>query len=126
MNFKVEATEFVQVIRNGREHWLAISTIDISPLDVQVNDSMHPSVGTLVKAHAVALLETESPAIRLQFMNVQMQAGGYDCGLFAVAFATALAFGEPPVQYHFDLEKIHRHLWTALREERCRYFRTAS
>ena len=24
--------------------------------------------------------------------NVEMQAGGYDCGLFAVAFATVLAF----------------------------------
>lgn len=54
-----------------------------------------------MKAQAAALLETEFPAICLQFMNVQMQVGGYDCGLFAVAFATALAFGEPPGHYHY-------------------------
>ena len=35
-------------------------------------------------------------------MDVQMQSGTYDCGLFAVAFATALAFGYNPGQYFFD------------------------
>ena len=75
-------SEFVQVI-SGREHWLTISTIGTSRPDVHVYDSMYPTVGTLVKAQT-AVLHTESPAICLQFMNVQMQAEGYDCGLFAV------------------------------------------
>ena len=111
MNFNVEPAEFVQVIHNGRGHWLTISTIGTSHSDVHVYDSMYPSAGTLVKAQVAALLQTESPALHLQFMNVQMQAGGYDRGLFAVAFATALAFGEPPGQYHYDQEKMRRHLW---------------
>ena len=111
MNFNVEPAEFVQVIHNGRGHWLTISTIGTSHPDVHVYDNMYPSAGTLVKAQVAALLQTESPALHLQFMNVQMQAGGYDCGLFAVAFATALAFGEPPGQYHYDQEKMRRHLW---------------
>ena len=75
-----------------------ISAIGTSRSDVHVYNSMYPKAGTLVKAQTAAILRTESPAICLQFMNVQMQAGGYDCGLFAVAFATALAFGEPPGQ----------------------------
>ena len=112
MNFDIEPSEFVQVIHNGRGHWLTISTIRTSRPDIHVYDSMYPSAGTFVKAQIAALLHTESPAIRLQFMNVQMQAGGYDCGLFAVAFATALAFGEPPGQYHFAQEKMHHHLWS--------------
>ena len=48
--------------------------IGTSHPDVHVYDSMYPSAGTLVKAQTAALLHTESPAIRLQFMNVQMQA----------------------------------------------------
>ena len=111
MNFDIEPAEFVQVIHNGRGHWLTISTIGTSHPDVHVYDSMYPSAGTLVKAQAAALLHTELPEICLQFMNVQMQAGGYACGLFAVAFATALAFGKPPGQYHFDQAKMRRHLW---------------
>ena len=75
-------SEFVQVI-SGREHCLKISTINTSRPDVHVYDSMCPTAGTLVKAQT-AVLHTESPAIYLQFMNVQMQAEGYDCGLFAV------------------------------------------
>ena len=75
-------SEFVQVI-GGRGHWLTISTIGTSRPDVHVYDSMYPTAGTLVKVQT-AVLHTESPAICLQFMNVQMQAEGYDCGLFAV------------------------------------------
>ena len=74
MNFDIEPSEFVQVIHNGRGHWLTISMIGTSHPDVHVYDSMYPSAGTLVKAQTAALLHTESPAIRLQFMNVQMQA----------------------------------------------------
>ena len=35
-------------------------------------------------------------------MNVQMQAGGSDCGLFAIAFATSLCYGQSPGKFHFD------------------------
>ena len=99
MNFIVEPAEFVQVIHNGRGHWLTVSTIGTSHPDIHVYDSMYPSVNTCVKTQIAAILHTESPAIRLQFMAVQKQAGGCDCGLFAVAFATALALGNPPGMY---------------------------
>ena len=80
-------------------------TIGTSHPDVHVYDSMYPTVGSHVKTQTAAILHTVSPAIHMQFMNVQMQAGGYDCSLFTVAFATALAFEEPPCQYHFAQEK---------------------
>ena len=34
--------------------------------------------------------------IELRIMDVQMQAGGSDCRLFAIAFATAIVNGIPP------------------------------
>ena len=122
MNFDIEPSEFVQVIHNGRGHWLTISMIGTSHPDIHVYDSMYPSAGTFVKAQTAALLHTESPTIHLQFMNVQMQAGGHDCGLFAVAFATALAFGEPPGQYHFVQEKMRRHLWSCFERRQISMF----
>ena len=88
-NFDIESAEFAQIIHNGQGHWQTISTIGTSHPDIHVYDSMHPSAGTLVKAQTAALLHTESPVIGLKFMHVQMQAGGYDCSLFAVAFAFA-------------------------------------
>jgi len=41
-----------------------------------------------VKHQIAALLATRSKTIKLSFVDVQKQSGGYDCGLFALAFAT--------------------------------------
>ena len=72
---------------------------------------MYSTTGTHSRAQIAALLHTESPVIPIQFMSVHMQAGGCDCGLFAIAFATALSLGKHPGQYLFDQGKMRRHLW---------------
>ena len=95
MNFNIEPDEFIKILHNGQGHWLAISKIGTSH---PVYDSMYPSAGTLVKAKIVTILHTVYPAITLQFMDVQMQAGGYNCGLFAVAFFVSLALEKSPGQ----------------------------
>ena len=38
----------------------------------------------------------------LQFMDVQMQCGTCYCGLFAIAFTTAIVLGAHPEQLIFD------------------------
>ena len=63
---------------------------------VHVYDSMYASVSTTIKAQVAALLHSTFPSIQLNFMSVQMQSGGTDCGVFAVASATSLALGKPP------------------------------
>ena len=61
--------------------------------EVFVFDSMYASVSTKVKHQIAALLATQSKTIKLSFIDVLKQSGGYDCGLFALAFATALVNG---------------------------------
>ena len=70
-------------MHDGHGHWLTISTVRA---EVYVYDGMYPSVGTYTKKE---ILCTEKMEIKLKIMDVQMQAGGCDCGLFAVAFATS-------------------------------------
>ena len=72
-----------------------------------------------MKKTTTTFLHTESPVIHLQFMNVQMQAGGYDCGLFAVAFATALALGKSPCQFQ---GKMRNHLWKCFEQRKMEIF----
>ena len=55
----------------------------------------------MAKAKIANLLTTEELAINVLFMDVQMQSGGYDCGLFSIAFATALVFGKQPGHFLF-------------------------
>ena len=105
MNFDIELAEFVQIIHNGRGYWLTIS----APILMYM--CMYPSAGTLVRAQTAALLHTESPANRLKFMRFQMQAGGYDFGLFAA-----------PGQFHFEQLKMQHHLWKCFENRKINKF----
>ncbi len=50
----------------------------------------------------------------IECIDVAIQSGTYDCGLYAVAFATALALGEKPELFFFDQSKMWEHLWRCL------------
>ena len=95
MTFTVQPGEFVQIF-NTAWAWplgITVSTIGVAHPTVRVYDSLYSSAGTRLEAQISSLIQTEKPEISLKFMAVPVQAGTYDCGLFAVAFATALALG---------------------------------
>ena len=99
--FSIEANEFVQIL-HGAGHWLTISTIGTKHPNVFVYDSLYSSPPAVVKQQIAALLATPKSEIQLQYVDVQMQSGANDCGLFAIAFATALCLGELPGKYIFE------------------------
>ena len=102
MNFDVQPGEIIQILYTGQGHWNTVSTIGAKHAEVQVFDSMYMCVPTIAKAQIASLLNTEEASITVSFMDVQMQSGGYDCGLFSIAFATTLVFGEQPGCFLFD------------------------
>ena len=119
LSYDIEGGEFVQILNNRRGHWITISTIGSPHPTVSVYDSMFRSAGTHVKAQVASLIHTQASDIVLDFMTVQMQSGGADCGLFAIANATALAFGdEPPGKFMYDQEKMRHHLWQCLEKRK--------
>ena len=118
----VEPGEFVQILHTGHGHWNTISTIGMKNAEVQVFDSMYMCVPTIAKAQIAVLLTTEEPSIKLNFMDVQMQSGGYDCGLFTIAFATALVLGEKPGGFLFDQQKMRAHLIKCLEHQQVTMF----
>ena len=81
----------MQILHDGHGHWLTISTIGATrDADVFVYDSLFNSVTPIVKQQIAAILFTEQNTIDLKVMDVQMQSGSANCGLFAIAFAIAL------------------------------------
>lgn len=42
-------------------------------------------------------------------MDVQIQSGGYDCGLFAIANAPALVHAYEPGKFFLDQSAMRRH-----------------
>ena len=68
------------------------------------------TVSSSAKLQISALLFTTHKQITLSFRDVQRQVGSSDCGLFAIAFATAIAFGLDPGGILFDQQKLRQHL----------------
>ena len=51
-----------------------------------------------------------------------MQTNGNDCGLYAIANATALAFGRDPSKEQYIPSKLREHLLKCLEEKEMRLF----
>ena len=113
-SYEVESGEFVQVVNNHHGHWLTVSTIG----------TLHPvgMTSTGVKAQIATLLHTEAKEITLNLMNVHIQAGGCDCGLFAIANATALAFGHSPGSFQYNQHKMRQHLFSCFQKQQILHF----
>ena len=66
------------------------------PLDktaIKVFDSMYRCVGTCTSVQSAAMLKSSEDHLFFRIENVQLQEGGVDCGLFALAFTTEFCFG---------------------------------
>ena len=70
------------------------------------------------KSSPYLTLFVELPEMNTYIKSVQQQPNGVDCGVFAIAFATALAFGNDPTRKRFNVKKMHRHLRDCLKVKR--------
>ena len=95
--FDIQSEEFVQILHNGHGHWLTVSMLGAEDgAEVYVYDSMYPSVGTYTKKQVASILCSKKKAIKLKIMDVQMQAGGCDCGLVLILSGATLFLPHPP------------------------------
>ena len=60
---------------------------------------------------------TKKPHINTVFVNVQSQYNACDCGVFAIAFATALCEGKRPEELLFNNEALRKHLLKCFQED---------
>ena len=62
------------------------------------DSSRHQCANSDVKNQIAALMFSSEKEIMLKYVSVQQQLGSYDCGLFALAFATSLVHGCDPAK----------------------------
>ena len=122
LSFDVQPEEFVQILNTQTEHWLTVSSIGCQHPTVNVYDSMFRSAGTKTKAQIACILHTQQKQIKLNFMSVHIQSGGSDCGLFAIANATALCCGENPGKYMYEQQLMREHLCKCFESRKMIFF----
>jgi hypothetical protein len=110
LQWKSSSVDFVQVVHISGNHWVCTSNIHSAPGVCDIYDSMAPSHSPTLTRQVAAIMQCPEPSFKMRHINVQMQTGGSDCGLFALAFATALCAGKDPHKCSFDQNRMRSHL----------------
>ena len=115
--FRAVDDEHVQLLHDGSDNWFLSFC---SSGRVQICDSLRPKlsresmkcVKSLFK-HCVDHLGRHI----VTFLPVRKQPDGYNCGPFAIVFAAEIIDGKSPMDVHFDVCKMRKHLTRCLEDQ---------
>ena len=95
-----------------REHWIIATTIKSYKGEVLVADSIFKSLDIETRKTINMLFKPtgKTKMVDIKLLNSQKQKGSDDCGLFAIAFATAFAHGVSIEKIRFHQESMRAHL----------------
>ena len=107
-----QSDEWLQIIHDGSNHWVCVAKGFIQPNHVLVYDSMpiKPRKNDHMLSCMSSLLCTPDEKMTYIIKSCQHQSNGYDCGVFAIAFATSLANGEDHTTRVYNQKKLRAHL----------------
>ena len=105
---------FVHVLNIDGNPWITVSNIGCNINHVKVYDSLYriiPKSGRQKFLASLAmLLNTHEQYIKIEWVDMNKQKGGHDCGLFAIASAVCLSNGGDPRKQAFDQSVTREHL----------------
>jgi len=81
---------------------------------VQVYDGLYNLTDISAQMQIVSLIHIPEPVIELDIQQTQFQVGSSDYGLFSIAYATNLAYGNNPATYKYNQELLRSQLETSL------------
>ena len=98
----------IQIIHcKRRHHWVVATMMNCDIYQVKVFDSLYTFCDKETETIINNLFQWDS---KRTFSQCQKQIGGVDCGLFAIAFATALAYyGKQASKMKFVQEELKAH-----------------
>ena len=114
-SFPITRDAFIQILLVGGNHWVTVAGVSSSL--VHVYDSVYNHVHDDVKIQVAALMLSDEPVVTFKLHKVQFQKGSRDCGLYAVAYATDLAYGNDPSSYRYKQEKLRSHFIDCIKKE---------
>ena len=113
-NFHIVSGEFVQILHTGNSHWVCVSSIGCPPGHVKLYDSLYDdAISQEIEQQTNDMLGGR--LVSLVPASVQQQSNGSDCGIFAIAFAACLVFGEDPSHVNLHVSKMRPHLAKCLK-----------
>ncbi|XP_033632422.1 uncharacterized protein LOC117294015 [Asterias rubens] len=112
LQFQHMNSDGVQVMLNGGGHWVTISQMNgtVKLLDSE-NVGLSPKLSSqIMNLFSGSECELQSPTgLEIQLPKMHPQRGSSDCGVFALAYATEIAFGGHPESTVFDQRSMRGH-----------------
>ena len=113
-------SKFLQTLHVRKNHWILASNINVqqdsaSTDTVFIYDSLRATrVTNVLKTQICQLMKPQGKTVNFSIANVMEQTNLSDCGLFAIANATAIACGTDPCMCLWDVKKMRAHLLSCL------------
>ena len=114
LTYDIMRKQFVQILHNGQDHWLTVSTIGLQSSYINIFDSMYSTLSSFCKDQICALLFANDKVINVEFIDVDKQENTYDCGLYAIAYATSVCHGDDVSQMKYNCAEMRPHLMHCL------------
>ncbi|XP_065066055.1 uncharacterized protein LOC135691970 [Rhopilema esculentum] len=107
---------FVQILHDGKLHWIAVSTYGCEPGEVFYLDSLFSGrISEKVKQQLCAIMHSSMPILKINVVPVQQQSNGVDCGAYAIAFTNyILKEKRNPTEVTFDQQTMRHNLLRSL------------
>ena len=110
LSFEVVKESFVQILHNGTNHWVTVSSINTQPSHINIYDSKYSTITESLRDQICALMHSCQRTITVHRINTDKQENGHDCGLYAIAYATSLCNGDDATSVHYNSQKMREHL----------------
>ena len=107
--FQHEEGDFVQVLHVSKSHWITVSNIGCSVDTINVFDSAYAFIDMDGRKQISSIIKPKGDTLTLNFVNIQHQGNGSDCGLFALACATDIVHGRDPFLSYWDTKEMRSH-----------------
>ena len=116
LSMEPQPNGFVQIVCVRGNHWICLSTIGCQPSTMNVYDSLHGRLDLLTKKIVADLVQSKENEIEILYADVQRQSGASDCGLFALAFATSVCYGDYPAASSYTQSEMREHLLSCIKK----------
>ena len=109
----------LQVIHCRGNHWIVASSVGCTKGTVNIYDSIYASLDESTKTVVSSLFHART---NMHMQPLQKQVGATDCGLFAIAVISAIAYGKDLSQLQFKQEEMRQHLLNCFKNENITLF----
>ena len=118
-------SQSIQIHNTGCFHWVTTTSIQL-PHSCHAKLFDSKSSGSIASSLQTQIAQIYGPNkhgnVCVEVNPVQQQDGGVDCGLFAIAFATELAYGNDPVRVSYVQSAMRDHLLLCLEQGKMELF----